>query len=92
MTFSIECKEARLISKTNILLPPQIIAVVLTESIKNPTTSGTKDNIENVIVNPFLCIDNPSLYIIPTVYIFQEKEVKRMLLLTVNLGHDKKKS
>ena len=83
-----ECKKARLISKTNILLPPQTIAVVLTKNINSPATLGTKDQIANVIENPFLCVESPSLYKTPTVCVFLGKEVNRMLPFIVNLSHD----
>ena len=89
--FSTECKESRLISKTNILLPTETIAVVLAKGSNTPSTSRTKDNIANIIANPFLCIESPSLYRIPTVCIFPEKEVNRMCIFVVNLGHDEVK-
>ena len=69
-----------MISKTNILLPPQTIAVVVTKSTNSASTLGTNDKIANVIENPFLCIEIPSLCIIPAVCIFSENEVNRMLL------------
>ena len=53
---------------------------------------GTKDKIANVIDNPLLCIESPSIYIIPMVCIFSEKkEVSRMLVFVVSLGNDEVK-
>ena len=75
----------------DIFLPLLATAVVLTKSTNSLKTLGTKNRIAYVIVNPFLCIKNPSLYIIPTVCIFPEKEVRKMLLFIVNFGHDEKK-
>ena len=61
---SAECNEVRLINKTNVHLPTQTIAVVLT---KSATTTGTKEKFANVIVNLFLCIESPYLYMIPII-------------------------
>ena len=64
------------------------------ESLSNTSTDvlfqriPTNYKIVNAITNPFLSIESPSFYIIPTVHIFPEKEVNRMLLVVVDLGND----
>ena len=70
---------------------PGTIAVVLTKGTNSTCTLGTKDRISNVIANAFCCIESPFLYIIPTVCIFPEEEVNRMLLFILNLGHNEVK-
>ena len=47
--------------------------------------------VQTVIANPFLCIGSPSLYMAPTVYIFPEKELNKMVLFIVNVGHEEVK-
>ena len=79
-----QCNEGRLIGKTDILLPPQVIAVVATIST---TKTGTKDKIANVIANPFLCVESPSLYMIPTAYIHLEKALNQMFLFIANVNY-----
>ena len=63
------CNEVILICETNILLLPQTIAVVVAECKTVLIILGTTDKFTNVIANPFLYIENPSLFMLPTVCI-----------------------
>ena len=50
----VECNEFRLISGTNILLPPQTIAVVVAESTNSDNSTITKDKFTNITANPLV--------------------------------------
>ena len=89
--FSPACNEVRLISETNVLLPPQTIAVVVTKSTYSPKTLEMRDKFTNFLANPFSCIGSPSLYTIPILCAFPETEVNKMLLFMVNIGHEEMK-
>ena len=87
----VKCKEARLISKRNIFLAPQTIAVVLAKSANSLSTLRTKDKIANVSKSipvyrePFFSYNIDEC-------IFPEKEVNRMQLFIVNFSHDEVKT
>ena len=74
-------------------LTPQTKEVGVTKSTQSLNILGIKDKIANVIANTFLCIESPSLCIIPTVCIYPQKrgEVNKMLLFVVNVGHEEVK-
>ena len=46
-----------------------------------------KNFMTNVLANPFLCVESHSLYMIPTVCIFLEKEVYKVLFYISNVDH-----
>ena len=51
----------------------------------------TKNKFANVIPNPFLRIESPSLYMISIVCIFPEKELNKLLLSIVNVSREEVK-
>ena len=57
----------------------------------SPNISEIKDKFPNVIANLLVCIQKPSSYMIPTVCLFPEKEVNKMLLFIINVGHEEVK-
>ena len=88
--YTADCKKTTLISELNILLPSQIIVVL---PAKGTTITGTKpDKFTNVIVNPFLCIDSSSLYVIPAAQYISREGTEKILLFVINVGSDNTKT
>ena len=90
-SFVVECKKAKLISKTNILLPTETIEVVHIKSANTPKYLRNKRQdckccSKSILVYTVLFFIHNTL----SVYI-SRKEAKRMLLFIVNLGHDEVK-
>ena len=79
---SADCNETILISESNILLTFQNMEVL---PAKSTSVTGTKlDKFTNVIANPFLYIKNSSLYVIPMVCLFPEKELNINIAILKN--------
>ena len=60
-------------------------------AFKKKSTFPVKTKLEkvaNVDANPFLFLETPCLYVMPTIYRFWEKTLSNVLLFVINVGYE----
>ena len=84
--YSTDFTETRLISESNISLPPWTIAVGPTKCTIPVKTNQEK--LTNVMVNSFLYIQSQCLYVMSIICKLPEKTLKKILLFVISLGYE----